>query len=304
MHDLVAIYEKVRDLAKEVLEQYLDKAGNTQFYPNSPKFTDLEVISLAITAECLQIDSENLLWSKIQKDYLHYFPNLCHRTKFNIRRKRLRDYMIQCSHIMAEIMEPTSEYYVVDSMPIPVCKISREKQSTICRKETDEIKANKGYNTSMPGKYFIGYKLHLIVSESGIFQDVMLSGASTHDIDFLKELEETHMINCTLLGDRGYVSAPLQMSLFENHQIKLNIPYRRNQKDYREYPFEMKIKRKRIETCFSQYCDEFRIKYNYAKSHASIESRIYTKIAAMTFKQFYNFRNGRKISQTKHALAA
>lgn len=69
------------DLVKEVLEHYLYKAGNMQFYPNSPKFTDLEVISLAITAECLQIDSENLLLSKIQKDYLLYFPNLCNLKK-------------------------------------------------------------------------------------------------------------------------------------------------------------------------------------------------------------------------------
>jgi len=61
------IYGKIKELAKDSLEQYLDSEGNTMVYHNTPKFSDLEVFSLAITAKCLQIHSECLLWSKIKK---------------------------------------------------------------------------------------------------------------------------------------------------------------------------------------------------------------------------------------------
>ena len=128
--------------------------------------------------------------------------------------------------------------------------------------------------------------------------------ANVHDINFLKELSETHLAKCTLIGDRAYRSAPLQMDLFYNWEINLSVPYRNNQKDYRRYSYQNKVIRKRIETVFSQYCDEFMIKRNYAKRYNGLETRIRSKISAMTFKQYWNYLNGNKISKTKHSLAA
>ena len=94
------------------------------------------------------------------------------------------------------------------------------------------------------------------------------------------------------------------MSLFEQFEIALDVPYRKNQKDFRPYCLERKIQRKRIETTFAQYCDDLMLKRNYAKSTIGLEARIYSKIAAMTFKQYWNYLNGNKISKTKHSFAA
>jgi hypothetical protein len=73
----------------KALKEYLVQAGNLKFYSNAPKMSDVEIISLSITAECLGIDSENLLWSKINKDYADLFEQLIHRTRYNHRRKVL-----------------------------------------------------------------------------------------------------------------------------------------------------------------------------------------------------------------------
>lgn len=89
MHDLKSIYNKALDCLNSVTKDYFDDLGNTRHYPNKPKFSDLEVIALAITSECLQIDSENLLWSKLQKDYSDLFTELPHRTNYNKRRRNL-----------------------------------------------------------------------------------------------------------------------------------------------------------------------------------------------------------------------
>ena len=117
-------------------------------------------------------------------------------------------------------------------------------------------------------------------------------------------IQQTHLRNCTLLGDRAYLSSPMQLRLFEEFEIELSVPFRRNQLDHREYSESRRIKRKRIETLFSQYCDAFMIKRNYAKSFAGLEARTYSKIATMTFQQLWNYLNGNKLNRTKHSLAA
>jgi hypothetical protein len=264
MHDLYSIYRKVHKTLRSHLKQYLVIGDNVKHYPNKPKMTDLEIISLAITSECLGIDSENLLFSKINKDYSHY---------------------------------------IIDSIPIAVCKICREKRSTVCRKEHDIVQATKGYDSTIR-QYYIGYKLHLIVSSSGVYQHHELLPAHMHDLTPLKKLEYTHLSDCVLIGDKAYRSNPLQLKLFEHFSIELSSPYRENQKDYKKYPYERKIVRKRIETCFSQYCDDFNLKRNYAKSFAGMNTRVSNKIAAMTFKQYWNYLHGNKVSRTKHSLAA
>lgn len=61
MHDLKAIYNKVKEILIPLTKEYFLFDQNIQFYPNPPKMTDLEIIALSITSECVQIDSENLL---------------------------------------------------------------------------------------------------------------------------------------------------------------------------------------------------------------------------------------------------
>jgi len=303
MHDLYTNYIKVRRSVKAALKQNLVDGQNLQFYPNPPKMNDVEIISLSITSECLGIDSENLLWSKIKKDYSRSFPNLIHRTRYNARRKALHEWIIYCADKWSEHISSDQSTFIIDSIPIPICKLSRERSSRICRKTTDFIQATKGWS-STERQYYIGFKLHLISCPSGVFQECALLPANVHDIQFLKGLQQTHLQHCTLIGDRAYRSSPLQLSLFERFEIDLDVPYRRNQKDFKEYSHERKILRKRIETTFSQYCDEFMLKRNYAKSSLGLQARIFSKIGGMTFKQYWNYLNGNKISKTKHSLAA
>ena len=308
MHDLKSIYNKVLNSLNTEAKDYFDNRGNTRYYPNQPKLSDLEIIALAITSECLQIDSENLLWSKLQKDYSDLFNELPHRTNFNKRRRNLASHIMKCTNLLSDQLYNTypDEVLIIDSMPIPVCRIARERSSKVCRKpERDEVMASKGKNLIMNG-WYIGYKLHLITTTTGIYRDMMITPANVHDSYFLKVIsqEDEHLSGHTLLGDRGYLGKSTQLRLFEEVQIKLDVPYRRNQRDYRKYDQVKKIKRKQIEVVFSQLCDEFVIKRNYAKSFEGLYSRIASKLAAKTFKQYWNMKKGKPLNKTKHALAA
>lgn len=60
MHDLRAIYTKVYNTLKSVAKCFVH-GQNHRFYPNPPKMSDLQIVSLAIAAECKEITSENRL---------------------------------------------------------------------------------------------------------------------------------------------------------------------------------------------------------------------------------------------------
>jgi len=53
---------------------------------------------------------------------------------------------------------------------------------------------------------------------------------------------------------------------FESKQIKLKIRMRKNQYDYKKTSKHFQKEKKRIETLFSQLCDQFMIRRNYTKT--------------------------------------
>ncbi len=61
-----------------------------------------------------------------------------------------------------------------------------------------------------------------------------LTKASVYDIHYLKDVKVDHS-NCTVIGDRGYIRAQAQLDLFETANIRLEVPYRCNQKELKPY---------------------------------------------------------------------
>jgi hypothetical protein len=264
--------------------------------------TDCEIIALSLTSESLGIDSENYLWGKLECDHSSDFPNLIDRSNFNRRRKKLYPYLELLNQTVANEMNLNEDVYLVDSIPVPICKLAREKQVKIC-KEQFETAPDKGYS-AVNKAYYFGYKLHLITSVRGIFHSMDLTKASVHDIHFLPQLKYTGLNNCTLIADKGYLSSEYQLDLFSSCQVKIQTPTRSNQKDH--LPFEPIYRRvrKRIETLFAQLCDQFMLKRNYAKSVLGLSVRLLTKITGVTLLQYLNIQNNKPLNHLKYALAS
>ncbi len=68
--------------------------------------------------------------------------------------------------------------------------------------------------------------------------------------------------NCIITGDKGYINKTQEINLFETAAIQLEIRLRSNQKDKEPVLPILKKVRKRIETVFSQLCDQFLIQRN------------------------------------------
>ena len=78
---------------------------------------------------------------------------------------------------------------------------------------------------------------------------------------------------------------------------------RRNQADFKPFNPVLRKARKRIETRFSQLCDQFMIRRNYAKSFQGLSTRVLTKITALTVIQRINQMNGRALNNIKIGVA-
>ena len=130
--------------------------------------TDLQIIALCCVMEALGIDSENLLWSKLKKDYPNLFRELIDRSRFNRRRKRLQPFISTLQDKVSGELQDQSKVMVIDSIAVPVVKMAREKTFRAFRTDFDTAPA-KGYSAVNKG-WFIGYKLHVVIYENGVVQ--------------------------------------------------------------------------------------------------------------------------------------
>ena len=170
-------------------------------------------------------------------------------------------------------------------MPSEICKFSCHNRIKICKEEF-ETAPSKGFCASQ-NNWFYGYKFHGVCSVSGVIHSLDITKASVHDVHFLKNSKQ-QMSDCVLLGDSGYLSSTIQLDLFEMANVKLETPMRINQANYKKQPYVCRKSWKRIETLFSQLCDQFMIRRNYAKTFEGFKTRILAKITALTLVQFIN----------------
>ena len=293
MSNIVKNYYRVSEVISSLNWEYEHKSK----VGRKSKMSDIEVVALSLTSEYMSIDSENSLFKQIKPSEI---PNLIERSQFNKRRRKLFFFLNKIRLKLASSFIEFEKYFIVDSMPLEICKFSRHNRIKICKDEF-ETAPSKGYCASQ-NNWFYGYKLHGVCSVNGIFHSLEITKAEVHDVHFLKNIKQ-QMSDCVLLGDRGYLSESIQLDLFRTVNIKLETPMRMNQKQYKPQPYIFRKSRKRIETLFSQLCDQFRIRNNYAKSFQGFKTRILAKITALTLVQYINkFIFDRPINNIKNQI--
>lgn len=293
MSNIVKNYLRVLEVISSLNCELIYKSG----VGRKQKMSDLEVVALSLTAEFMSIDSENSLFKQINQAEI---PNLIERSQFNKRRRKLFLFSEEIRTKLAKEFLEFEDYFIVDSMPLEICKFSRHSRIKICKEEFESA-PSKGFCASQ-NNWFFGYKLHGVCSVTGVFHSLDITKAEVHDVHFLKNIKQ-QISDCVLLGDRGYLSESIQLDLFQSVNIRLETPKRMNQLNYKSQPYIFRKSRKRIETLFSQLCDQFLIRRNYAKTFEGFKTRILAKITALTLVQYINkFIFDRPINKIKNQL--
>ena len=141
------------------------------------------------------------------------------------------------------------QIYSVDSFPIEICQIQREKRSKLWRDVS-----LKGYNASKK-KYFYGFKVHMVVTTNQEPVLCYISEGSMHDNIASYKFLPTLPKNSIVIGDKAYISGKLERFLAQ-FGIELSAIKRKNMEKDPNHKIKRKL-RKGVETAFSVITAKF-----------------------------------------------
>jgi len=251
-----------------------------------PALSDAEVITMEIVGEFLGVDTDKGIFEYFHRHWLHFFPKLGSRTTWLRHGANLWYWKKRLQQVLASKLGASDDQvHLVDGLPIPVCRFKRAFFSKVFRGE-----AAYGYCASKDEKFY-GFQGHLLISLSGAITSFSLTAANGDERDVLWELVQG--IRGLIIGDKGYISAPLHEDLLLEG-IDLETALRENMKDDRDPGFvKMLVSvRRQIETVIGQLCERFHIEKVRARDLWHITSRLYRKLLGHTVALFINHLHG------------
>jgi hypothetical protein len=247
--------------------------------------SDSALITVAVVSDCRSWTTETQLVQAWQR-YQSLIPRLPERSRFNRRRRNLMGAINQIRQIVLTMLDVAQDAHgVIDSLPIPVVSLHLASRRS---REWDAHDANIGYCASKK-QYFFGYRLHLVMTLGGVILDVVLTPATGDEREVAAALLPAFP-DRTMLGDKGYVRAPLAEQLDTQSGVQLIALRRTNQRTPLPRALTDLIERFRqiVETVNSQLTEQFSIDETGAHRFWGRCARLYTKLTAHTLCLYLN----------------
>ena len=240
------------------------------------KLSDSEIITISICGELFGIDSEKAWFSFVKKNYKHLFPRIGSRSRFNRTRRALLPMTEWLREkLLSECSMSYSQYFIIDSFPLKVCKFGRAHFCKTFRWDG----ADYGKCPSKKETYF-GYKVHAMITLEGFITTFEITPASVDDREGLRDLTDG-LSDITILGDKGYVGEHL---LEEQKEQGICLMSLKRSNSKRNWPNSVKQLifrlRRRVETVFSQLSEQLNAERVLAKSFQGLCTRLVNKILA------------------------
>jgi hypothetical protein len=201
-------------------------------------------------------------------------------SRFNRRLHALADWLGLVAETLGSLARE-GEIFVIDSMPLPVCRRVRARR---CRKVRGRIFC--GYCSAKKEKFF-GWRLHLICTPQGNPVAFEILPGSLHDLTPIHELMVGIPTGARVLGDKGYNSAADEASILEDTGVRL-VPIRRaNMKPHAWFLDDLDLKefRRTIESVNSQL-ENMGVQRLRARTNAGFEMKVHASLIALTCMNF------------------
>jgi DDE family transposase len=196
-------------------------------------------------------------------------------TRFNRRLHKLADWVACIASTLGEL-GLSGEVFVIDSLPVPVCRRVRARR---CKKVRG--RAYCGYCAAKKEK-FCGWRLHLIGTPSGLPVNLQLLPAGFHDLTPLHELAVVWPPGARLFGDKAYNCAADEATILAETEVRL-IPVRRANMQPHAWVLddsELREYRHTIETVNRQ-CEQMGLERLYARTNPGCELKVLASIIAL-----------------------
>lgn len=268
------------------------------------KLNTSENVTIAILMHLYKVSNVKSFYKLIKAfpSLKNAFSEMPSYEQFNRGINKCTPYIVLVINIIMQLNRSNdSEFYIIDSTKLPVCKFEH----------SDKVKIDEHYATA--GKtidgWFFGFKLHFIINHDMEPIQFRITTGSTNDRAIIDE-NLLQNLEGYLVGDKGYIGQKLKEYLAKL-DINLLTYHKKNMKPQNLTRHEKKLLRKRkyIETTF------FVLKYCYhlinqrAKSVAGFIRHAISALAAysidiifkkMSLDQIYNLFD---ISKSKSSLA-
>lgn len=291
LYSLIMLLFKSLHIVEKVLKKHdYDLLNRDMSMPGVKcKFTDLQVIALAIVM-CIECpNSENRLFSILANNNVSKaeIPNLIKRRQFNHRLKRLANILVIVQGMMADYISLfiKTKISVVDSSPLPVAKYYRAHKTEKWIQFDTGVQPTFAYCASKKEKYF-GYKLHIVTNKYGLVECFQISGGHVHDKNFLESLPPLSESKI-LLADMGYICSDLDKEDLRKQGYELKCPSRKNQAVVVKLTREESAIRQVVENTFKAIKKNYDLEDIRAKSTQGFLTKYSSCVLTHTFTQFF-----------------
>jgi hypothetical protein len=279
------LYCIVDDLYSEVTPDWIRLRNGA----DRMDMTDSEIITLSIMQEGQSNNSELSFHRVVRKDYLHLFPDLICRSRYHRRRKNLMGIQREMLRALMDRLRLLAAWLALDSAPITTAKSPRWKSARM-----SIWAAEAGYCPSKQ-QFFLGFRLHLLVSNTGAICDFVLSPANVGERRVAQHLlaveaawqarQSALLSNLSkarpVLADNGYCGDWLA-SLFGKNGGALWYALRRSKEATSKGEAALRAwhrgLRARVESVFASLEDQFQIEETRARSVWGVMTRVVAKL--------------------------
>jgi hypothetical protein len=232
-----------------------------------------EILTVAVlAAKYFQNHHERALCLLIRLGYIGRISV----SRFNRRLHALRDWLWGIVSVVTEVYRE-GEVFLIDSMPLPVCKRARARR---CKKVRG--KAFCGYCAAKKEKFF-GWRLHLICTPAGIPVNFEMLPAAAQDLTPIHELIFALPAGGTVFGDKGYISEPDALDLLADTAVRLVAMRRKNMQPLSwADQYDLRLYRKRIETVYSQL-QAMGLQRLHTRTNQGFELKVWASLVALAF---------------------
>ncbi len=235
--------------------------------------SDAEVLTVAVVAAKY---FQNHLARALQMMHLgRYLSGPLSVSRFNRRLHRLADWLGVALETLGELFA-TGEAFLLDSMPVPVCRRARARRSRKLRG-----KAFCGFCAAKKEKFF-GWRLHRICTTAGVPVAFDLVPGGLHDPTPIHELTYALPAGATVYGDKAYNAGDDEASIADETGVRL-VPLRKANMRPNIWADKLALRawRKRIEALFSQL-EAMGVQRLRARANPGLHLKLHASLLAAT----------------------
>ena len=267
--DLTELFCEIDDFCQDWLITFSSKLFTAQgnSLPKSCRMILSEVMTISIHFHQSRYRTFKDYYIKHVCEYLtDYFPRL---VSYNRMVELMPNVLTACLYYLRSRRGQVTGISFVDSTAIPVCHPKRIKRNKVFKETAKVSKSSMGW--------FYGFKLHLIINDSGEILSCQITPGNVDDRTNLSSMSEG--ITGKMFGDKGYIKKELFEELL-GRGLQLITPLKSNMIN-KLVPMNDKIslrKRSLVETVNDQLKN---ISYLVHSRHRSLHNFMLNLITAL-----------------------